>query len=316
MTTLLLSCSLTLLLCACTPEKTEDYPQHELTIEYSFPTNNLLIGDQVELLITAHYPTNGLLTVPELGFKKDVVQLSRQWNTERTEQGLNRTDIRYNLTSFRIGEHPISTSNIVCTLEASELIKPFPSLTMKVVSALENEEDTQVSDIKETAKLPHRIPRWVWLIPATALLAFLVGLIIARFVHQKPQVKKGPPPLPPHLLALKALEALRARQLLEKDEYGAFYTELSLILRTYLEGRFDLHAPESTTEEIVVEMSKSPELKETQRTILQAFMRQADMVKFAKDHPDAQTMERAFDTTKAFVIETKQIQTENPENNS
>ena len=63
----------------------------------------------------------------------------------------------------------------------------------------------------------------------------------------------------------------------------------------------------TTTEEIVEEMSRSTELSGLQRNILQDFMRQADIVKFAKGHPDRGTMEAAFGTTKQFVEETKRI---------
>ena len=98
--------------------------------------------------------------------------------------------------------------------------------------------------------------------------------------------------------------------LLEKDECNPFYTELSLILREYLEGRFRLNAPDETTEEIIEALSQSPELTGAQRNILQEFMRQADIVKFAKGHPDRTTMESAFGTTKDFINETKQDRTD------
>jgi hypothetical protein len=96
-----------------------------------------------------------------------------------------------------------------------------------------------------------------------------------------------------------------SKGLLEQDECKPFYTALSLILRSYLEGRFNLNAPDETTEEIIEELSRSPELNGQQRNILQEFMRQADIVKFAKGHPDRTTMESAFHTTKQFVEETK-----------
>ena len=53
------------------------------------------------------------------------------------------------------------------------------------------------------------------------------------------------------------------------------------------------------------EMSRSPELSTEQQNILRAFMTQADMVKFAKGHPDRATMENAFATTERFVERTK-----------
>ena len=94
--------------------------------------------------------------------------------------------------------------------------------------------------------------------------------------------------------------------LLEQNLCNPFYTELSLILREYLEGRFKLNAPDETTEEIVEELSRSPELSKEQQIILQEFMHQADLVKFAKGNPEHATMKKAFDTTKQFVEETKQ----------
>ena len=138
------------------------------------------------------------------------------------------------------------------------------------------------------------------------LLAFLMGLLTSWLWKSKATTMPSAPVVPPHKIALSALRALKSKGLLEDDLCVPFYTELSLILRTYLEGRFHLNAPDETTEEIVEEMSRSPELSGAQRNILQDFMRQADMVKFAKGHPDRTTMESAFETTRQFVEETKQ----------
>lgn len=289
----------------CKKEEPKVFPQDQLSIEYTVNNETIMIGDPVELVVTAYFPTNGTLGLPEIGREKDVVLLKRDWANIPREDGLTQSESRYRLTSFRLGEHLVSTGQITCVVGGETLTADFPPVTLSVISSLPEEASLEISDIKPVHKLTPRIPDWVWISLLAVSGAFLAGFIASKLWRNREKLIPTPPPRPPHLAAFEALEALRNKGLLEQGECNPFYTELSLILRTYLEGRFRLNAPDETTEEIVIELSKSPELNGAQRNILQDFMRQADMVKFAKGHPDRQTMEAAFDTTKQFVSETK-----------
>ncbi len=289
----------------CTPEKSKTYPQDRLTVEYSVDRESIRIGDPVELVVTACFPTNGILELPEIGREKDVVLLERDWEDVPREDGLTQSESRYTITSFRLGEHAVSTGMIVCVVDDQTFSTNFPAVTLAVESSLTEDSSSEIADIKSVHKLPGRIPPWLWISLLVALIAFLVGWITSKLWKHREHIIPGAPPIPPYVIAFRALEALKNRGLLEKDECKPFYIELSVILRSYLEGRFNLNAPEETTEEIVEEMSRSPELDGSQRNILQEFMRQADMVKFAKGHPDRVTMESAFKTTKQFVEQTK-----------
>lgn len=299
-------CALPLLLIGCTPEETKVIPADRLTVEYSIDRETIHVGDPVDLVVTAYYPTNGVLGLPEIGRGKDIVLLSRNREDVPREDGLAQSQTHYRLTSFRLGEYPVSTNTITCSVNGQEFAESFPPVVLKVETSLAEDASSEIADIKPTHRLPGRVPTWLWVALLTALLAFLVGLATSKLWKHRGKIIPVPPPVPPHIIALQALEALMKKGLLEKDECNPFYTELSMILRTYLEGRFQLNAPDETTEEIVEEMSASPELDGAQRNILQEFMRQADMVKFAKGHPDRTTMEAAFDTTKKFINETKQ----------
>ena len=276
-------------------------------MEYSIDRETIHVGDPVKLILTAYYPTNGILELPEIGREKDVVVLNRNWANIPRDDGLTQSETRFSLTSFRLGEHIVSTNAITCRIGENSFSTNFPPVVLNVESALETNTSSKIADLKPTHKLPGRFPRWIWIVLGTAAIAFLVGLISSKLWKHRETILPGPPPIPPHTTALQALELLKGKELLEKDEYKPFYTELSLILRTYLEGRFNLNAPDETTEEIVEALSTSAELNGTQRNILQDFMRQADMVKFAKGHPDRSTMEAAFNTTKEFVEETKLV---------
>jgi hypothetical protein len=297
------------LLFGCSKGSGKSYPLDRLTVEYAVDRDTILVGDHVELVVTACYPTNGVLELPEIGREKDVLLLKRDWANVPREDGLTQSETRYTLTSFRLGDHAVSTNAITCTVGDRTFTTNFPPVVLHVQTSLPPEASSRIADIKPVRKLPGRIPRWTWLALGAAVAAFLAGLITTRLWKNRDKLVPSAPPVPAHVIALRALQALKNRNLLEQDECKPFYTELSDILRTYLEGRFHLNAPDETTEEIVEEMSRSPELSGAQRNILQEFMRQADMVKFAKGHPDRTTMEAAFITTEQFVNETKQEET-------
>jgi hypothetical protein len=299
-----LACA-TLLFSGCKKEAPTVYPQDRLTVEYSVNHEEILIGDPVELIVTAYFPTNGTLTLPELGKKKEVVLLSRDWSNVPREDGLTQSETRYSITSFKLGEHLVSDDTISCEIGDHLYTTNFPEVHLKVESSLDTEASSEIADIKEIHKLPGRIPEWLWIVLGATLVAFVIGLISSKLWKNRKNLIPSAPPIPSHILALQALEALKNRGLLEKNECNPFYTELSLILRTYLEGRFSLNAPDETTDEIVEGLSQSPDLSGPQRNILQEFMRQADMVKFAKGTPDRTTMESAFSTTKQFIEETR-----------
>lgn len=296
-------------LVGCEKKDTESYPQNRLTVEYSMDRETIMIGDHAELVVTAYYPSNGILDLPEIGMEKDVIVLERAWDNASRDDGLAQTEIRYSLTSFRLGDHPVSSNAITCRVDGQLFTTNFPPVVLHVQTSLPADASSDIADIKPSRKLAGRIPRWLWIVLGASAVAFFAGLISTKIWKHREQIIPAAPPVPPHVIALNALQALKNRNLLERDECKPFYTELSLILRTYLEGRFQLNAPDETTEEIVEEMSRSPELDGSQRNILQEFMRQADMVKFAKGHPDRTTMEAAFDTTRQFVEETKQEET-------
>jgi hypothetical protein len=301
--------ALTILLTSCGPkiEKPKLWWPGELTLSTHTHGGTICVGDPYWFQIEAIYPTNHTVILPEIGREKEIVVLDRQWSQEPYTNGHTRVEVTYSLTSFRIGDHIICTEPAIYLHNGITETNRFPDTHLSVRTSLPDDSSSEIADIKPVHKLPGRVPRWLWVALGTAVTAFLIGVISSRLWKNREMIVPQPPPLPPHVIAFRALEALKNKGLLEKDGCNPFYTELSAILRNYLEGRFRLNAPEETTEEIVEEMSRSNELNGLQRNILQDFLRQADIVKFAKGHPDRTTMESAFNTTKQFVEETKLI---------
>ncbi len=111
-----------------------------------------------------------------------------------------------------------------------------------------------------------------------------------------------PPPPPAHEVALQRLAQLEAKELWQKGEIKAYQSELTYVLRAYLEDRFSLQALEATTAEICQDFKKHG-LDEDGR--MRTVMETADMVKFAKAMPPQNVHAEALDAVRHFVEETR-----------
>lgn len=134
--------------------------------------------------------------------------------------------------------------------------------------------------------------------------ALLVALVIYRFLRPRP-APPPPPPLPPHEKAHRELEWLIAQDYPGRGELKEFFFHLSRIVREYIEGRFGLRAPESTTEEFLVDLARSDALDAAHESLLKDFLERADRVKFARHEPSAEEIEGSFDAARRFIEETR-----------
>jgi hypothetical protein len=126
----------------------------------------------------------------------------------------------------------------------------------------------------------------------------LVGLVALGFLiwaYKKKQKEKQIAPIiqqivhPPHIIAERQLKELKIKQLWENGEIKEYYSELSHILRGYIETAFQIPALESTTDELIdaLQSSKNTTFQEQDEVIeqLQDLLQTADLVKFAKVIP-------------------------------
>jgi hypothetical protein len=113
-----------------------------------------------------------------------------------------------------------------------------------------------------------------------------------------------PPPRPAHELALEQLQQLRGAGLWQRGEIKAFHSQLSHIVREYLEGRFAIPALESTTDEILAALRRT-DLAEEWRLRLRQMLQTADLVKFAKAVPPENVHEEQLGQAVDFVTATK-----------
>jgi hypothetical protein len=175
------------------------------------------------------------------------------------------------------------------------------------VNSVINDSKKELKDIKD----PIWIPFDYTLIAVAAVIVILLaaaGFFGYRLYRQKKEqgylFKPPEPPRPAHELALEQLEILLGKDYLANGRFKLFYSELSEILRRYIEGRFFVPALEETSREILQEIDKQ-ELQEDLQSVLKDFLELADLVKFARYNPDQSENQQAPEWVRSFVDETK-----------
>ena len=200
--------------------------------------------------------------------------------------------------------------NIVDTLRAAD------SLLLEVTTFQIDSTSQSIYDLKPQKTLPFRfaeIRGYVsYAVLALALLAAAIAALaywLGRRGKSLGDLFKTPPPLPPHVAAIQALEALHHQKLWQNEKYKQYYSGLTDILRTYIDGRWGVGAMEMTSDEIIAAM-RGIELPDKARMDLTSILRDGDLVKFAKATPDAEQNEADYLKAYYFVEETKPVEVE------
>lgn len=150
----------------------------------------------------------------------------------------------------------------------------------------------------------------IWLILLVLVaIGFLILYLILRF--RKREVREAAAPVrldPPHVIAMDALLQLQERHLWEAGRFKEYHTELTDILRRYLEKRYQVAALESTTDEIMSELVELQISQKSSFNNLREVLQLADMVKFAKYAPSAEENQISFYNSRLFVEQTKEVE--------
>jgi hypothetical protein len=198
----------------------------------------------------------------------------------------------YAIPSFRFYDtsNPDSLTNYV---ETAPLLLAVHTVAVDTTAA--------IKDIKTVIHMPltwQDYLRYVALVLAVALIIVLAWWLYRKYRKKPVAVVRKVPTLPPHEIALKALHELKEKKLWQQGQIKTFYTELTDILRIYLEHRWQVPAMEMTTDEIL-QYPVIYKLEDSIRKKLQYILTIADLVKFARmitvPQENEQSMQYAFD---------------------
>ena len=270
-------------------------------------STHLMIGDQLRMHLDVLHPPGAELLPLVLKKKEgDVVEFLGQtkWDTMKQSGDIRlRKDLL--LTGCDSGFHDVPPLPIVFLSNA----KRDTIFTQNIPLEVEvPPTDSVLADIKPIIEEP---VVWQDYIPEMAIAAIVLLAVWLWFFIRRAKAKKELPPpppvvIPPHEIAFNKLKALREQKLWQQGKVKEFHSQLTYIIREYLEKRYNVQALEQTTDEILAQM-KGIRLSDSLTAKMTTLLQTADLVKFAKAEPPSDYHDNALALGEEFVLATKEV---------
>lgn len=284
---------------------------------------SILIGEQIQVDLSITYRVNdGEVNIlfPQLNDTiTEFIEVLSQSKIDTTIP--NKEDISLfeqkqtiMVTSFDSGYYQIPP---FIFLVNNDTFKTEPLLID--VQNMEVDTAESIFDIKTPIEEPFSIvdwlkENWIWITGGVAILVLII-LLIVYLTTKKPVevIEKIVPIIPPHVIAIERLETLNKEKLWQDGKVKQYHSEISEIIRQYIEHRYQTNALEETTSEIMHGL-RLHGIGSLLMTKLNQTLVLADLVKFAKEKPIATENEMSMNNALEFVNSTKPITQETTNN--
>lgn len=284
----------------------------QVAVSAAVDSTHMMIGDQMKLHLSLQYPPNvNIAKVDYSALEKDEdVELIKNGSFDTLNQGglvILQKDLLFSI--YDSGSFYVPPIKVEYDINGQSQSKSTYKIQVDVMTP--QQDSVYLTAIKPIIK---EASSWRDYLPAMLVvlgLILVLGLVFF-LVNRKGKEVAPPPPVrkvPAHEIANDKLDGLKKKQLWQNGEVKAYQSELTYIVREYLENRYGAQALESTTSEILNQL-KSLDFNDTMKTQLREMLELADMVKFAKAEPPIEAHERLMNYAESFVDKTKPELTE------
>ncbi|WP_298509570.1 hypothetical protein [uncultured Kordia sp.] len=279
-------------------------------VEAVVDSTQIKIGEEIKLSIMVEADTAATVVFPEGNNIFMPLELLEAYEADTVQQNAKYSLIKkYGVTQFDSGTYFIPKQKILINN------KPYftDSIRIAVADVVVDTLKQKMFDIKKiTAVNKWSSTWWIYLLIVLGLIA-LFGAYFYFFVFQlkEKKKKKKKAEIPPYDRALLQLNELDKSRFLLNSEYKDYYSELTNIVRQYIEEEVRIDALESTTAELIrkIEAQKDAgylDLKDETIKNLKNVLQTADLVKFAKSKPDDSVIKADRNLVENIVVETKE----------
>ena len=289
----------------------KSFEKGPLSVHIFTDSNSISLSGILNLKLQAAIEPNYTVQMPKINKALQNFALN-DWHSEPDKLGDNNILIKtrtYRLEPLTSGKLEIPefifTFNDVNDPNHIYKLRTEP-FNIEVTSLLAKDRaNLKIEDIETVVEPPAKpISIWIWAGSASAVLALIVIGILVYIRSKRPDVQIRIYK-PAHEIAYERMRILVAENLIEKNQVKQFYERINTILRHYIEHRFNLRAPEQTTEEFLNDLKNSNVLTNADKQSLAEFMNHCDLVKFAKHKPDNNQIQQTFNLVKEFIEKTK-----------
>ncbi len=282
----------------------------EPTVDTRIDSVAQAVGDRMVLTVTVEHDAGAAVDWPDTLNLGAFEVLSARVMEPQDAGGRLRSSARFTLTTFELGDLELPSFEIAVIGDdgtATVLATDAFDITIESVGL---DESGEIRDIKGPLSIPlSPLLVTLWILGSLAALGVVYWLYRRWRARATPALESVPAARqrPAHVVAYEALDQLAASGIIERGKVKAFHIAVSEIIRTYLEDRYGIDALEMATHE-VIEAVECVDIKATVRDALAGFLRDCDLVKFAKFQPETAASTAMIPRARALVDETKQVE--------
>nr|WP_233131013.1 BatD family protein [Polaribacter tangerinus] len=251
-------------------------------VKAEIDTTNIRIGEQFQLKISVAETQN--VIIPKLSLSG--LEIVDSTKVDTLKSMLVR---KYILTGFDSGSFYIPQQQIFVKNQAYLT----DSLLVNVATVAVDTTKVKKFPIKSIKSEPFTFDDFKnYIYIALAILAIIIFWIYWFVIRKKKEEEELPTyrTLPPYEEAILRLTELDEKLLWQNNKVKEYYSELTEIVRGYIERELQVPALENTTDEVlemIKKFKKAATIETSEETImkLRDLLREADLVKFAKSKP-------------------------------
>ena len=280
-----------------------------IEVNSAVDTSRITIGDRITYTVSINHVDTMRVEKPGEGVNLGQFEIKdyKIYDPVR-EEGRIEEKFEYVISVFDTGTFVIPPFPVAYfptdSLGEYRLIEAS-AITIYVESVIQDEA-RELRDVKPPIDIPYDYFLLFSVLAAVILIGALVYFGYRLYLKRKETgylIKPPEPPRPAHEIALDALEELLKKDLVAQGLLKEFYSEISEIIRRYIEGRFFIPALEETSSEILRELN-GQEIDVDLIQDIKEFLELSDLVKFAKYKPGEKENQKIVILGRQFIEKT------------
>lgn len=274
----------------------------------SIDSTSIKIGEQITYHIQVESDTTNLVVFPE-GQTFSPLEMIESYAIDTLKKKSKYNLIKkYGLTQFDSGSYTIPRQKIIVG------DKTFFTDSLKVeVNNVVVDTTQGLYDIKPIIAVDKQDSNWWKYLLLTLLIIGAIAFLLFWFIWRKKPLTEEEEIalLPPYDRAKLALRKLDDSPYLDNENLKGYYSELTFIIRKYLDEKVYDKALESTTDELITRLNILKDGNQVDLSLediknLESILKRADLVKFAKSAPDVELAKIDRDTIDVEIDHVKE----------
>ena len=232
--------------------------QETPTVTARVEPDSIMIGDRFDYVIDVEKDLVQVVEFPVFDPRDGKIELVENCPVDTLERDGRRLKLRkrYRLAAFDEGKYNLGAAQVLyADKNILDTLRSTDSVYLEVATFQIDSTSQSIYDLKAQKNLPFRfreVSGYVKWGVFFLLMLLAAGYALKRYLASRGKgfgdLFKPAPPLPPHVAAIQALEALHNQKLWQNNRHKQYYSGLTDILRTYIAARWGFGAMEMTSD--------------------------------------------------------------------